>query len=203
MSQDKTKITSEMVEAFREMILSPDKGDITLALDILDNRDKDDVESEKYFKNISTQIISNDQLFPNSNMWVVKAMGKPIVINDKMVFMSKSAAERQLSTHLTKYIGVSSTKLKSSQLRSIRYKRLSHKKYYLKDPSQYKIYKFDAQDEQELIKQYKKENEAVGYRAQWSGANTKYFEAIKMFFKGGKELRDFLINNNILTIEQL
>lgn len=202
MSQDKNKITSEMVEAFREMILSPDKGDITLALDILDNRDKDDAESETNFNNISKQIISNDQLFPSGGMWVVKAMGKAIVINNKMVFSTKEAASRQLSTHLTNYIGISNSKLKSNQLREIKRKKEYHQESYLKDPKKY-YYKFDALDEQKLIEQYQKENEGVGYRAQWSGANTKYFEAIKMFFKGGRELRDFLLNNGILTIEQL
>jgi hypothetical protein len=39
---EKHEITKEMVDSFQQMILSKDEGDITLALDILENRDKEE-----------------------------------------------------------------------------------------------------------------------------------------------------------------
>lgn len=194
-----------MVESFQQMIMSPDKSDIQFAMDILDNRDKDDIESEKNFKAISTNIVSNDLLFPKDKSWIIRANGNIMVVNGKAAFRSQTDAESTLSRHLTKWIGISKSSLTSREKWYIISKEKSHINMYLKDPIKYSHCKFDETDKQAYIDELMSDKNKLGTRALWGSGkdNVAYFEAIRKFFKGGRELRDFLVKNGIVKIELL
>jgi hypothetical protein len=61
-----------MVDNFKDMLLSVDGGDITLALDILNNRDTTNKESEENYNEILTLIFKDNILFPNKPVYVIK-----------------------------------------------------------------------------------------------------------------------------------
>lgn len=104
-------IEKEMVDNFKNMLLSVDGGDITLALDILDNRDVTNKESEENYKEILTLIVKDNVLFPNQPCFVIKIQGRILTANGKVAFNSEADAKRYLSLHLTNIIGSNPTKL--------------------------------------------------------------------------------------------
>jgi hypothetical protein len=103
-------IENEMVDNFKDMLLSIDGGDITLALDILDNRNTTNKESEENYKEILTLIVKDNVLFPNKPCFVIKIQGRILTANHKVAFNSEADAKRYLSLHLTKIIGSNPTK---------------------------------------------------------------------------------------------
>jgi hypothetical protein len=104
-------IEEEMVNNFRDMLLSVDKGDISIALDILDNRDTTNKESEENYKEILTLIVKDNVLFPNQPCFVIKIQGRILTANGKVAFNSEADAKRYLSLHLTNIIGSNPTKI--------------------------------------------------------------------------------------------
>jgi hypothetical protein len=104
-------IEKEMVDNFKDMLLSVDGGDITLALDILDNRDTTNKESEENYKEILTLIVKDNVLFPNKPVYVIKIDGRILTTNGKVAFNSEVDAKRYLSLHLTNIIGSNPTKI--------------------------------------------------------------------------------------------
>jgi hypothetical protein len=105
-------IENEMVDNFKDMLLSVDGGDITLALDILNNRDTTNKESEENYNEILTLIFKDNILFPNKPVYVIKIDGRILTANRKVAFNSEADAKRYLSLHLTNIIGSTPTDLK-------------------------------------------------------------------------------------------
>lgn len=104
--EDKHIITPELVEGLSNMIKSEDHGDINLAMVILDNRDKENVESEECFKQMMALIVKDDVLFPSRPMYVIKINGRILTVKDRSVFNSEAEARKWLSLHLSNKIGV-------------------------------------------------------------------------------------------------
>lgn len=104
--EDKHIITPELVEGLSNMIKSEDHGDINLAMVILDNRDKENVESEECFKQMMALIVKDDVLFPSQPMYVIKINGRILTVKDRSVFNSEAEARKWLSLHLSNKIGV-------------------------------------------------------------------------------------------------
>ncbi len=108
MKEEKLIITQEMVDSFADMIKSKDSKDVKFAVDILELRDVDNIESEKHFNELAKLIISDDKLFPTSNEWIIKIGNKRLELkNNRSSWGTKEAAERALSAHLTAYLGKS------------------------------------------------------------------------------------------------
>lgn len=144
---DKIIIEEEMLNTFSNMFLSGEGDNIDLAMGYLDNRDKDNVESEDNFKKLMTMVISNNDFFPTESIFIVKIHNKPLILNGRASFNSESEAKKHLSLHLTKFLGTKGQK--------------SIKTRY---------------------------------------SSSAYFIAMKKIFKGGLELRNFLVNNNLVEI---
>lgn len=64
---DKLEITNEMLASFANMIKSKDSNDCDLAIDILEGRDKSNVQSEANFVKLKELLINNDKFFPSSH----------------------------------------------------------------------------------------------------------------------------------------
>lgn len=93
-----------MVYNFKRMLLSNDYGDSSLALEILNNRDAEDVETQKCFEEIKKIIIVYDKLCPpQSEVWVVKVAGTITRLRNKGAFESKRGASISLTQYL-KYV---------------------------------------------------------------------------------------------------
>ncbi len=155
---EKHKITQDLVEGFKNMLLSKDKGDINMALNILKERDRSDQESEDNFKKIGNEIINNESLFSSyaKEVWVAKLNGKILFVNGEGAFTDKGRCMGFLSRHLTNFLGTSGS---ASNSRLVRW-----------NP---KVNSYEP--DQALI-------------------------TLKNIFGGGKELRDFLVKNNIIEI---
>lgn len=238
--EQKMTITQDLVEGFANMIKSEDPGDSILALDILQNRDKNDPESEKHFQDLS-KLICNEALFPldYSSGWVVKCNGKIMVLKSsyvgRSVFNNMDDAKRSLSAHLTKFIGKSKANsadytaeafyrgTSPAQIKAIQqenqkyhdwnvlhgynqYKSNPHKQRHIPYAysSQITNWKYDPNfDKKKFIAdKHNEELKRMGTYHNWT-KNPNYFKAIKMIFKGGRELRDFLLENGIVTIEKI
>lgn len=166
---EKHKITQDLVSSFKNMLMSQDNGDATLALSILDNRDKNDPETEANFKQIGEEIIDNKTLFPINEIWVVRMNGKVLWCNGEGAFTDKSRAMSFASRHLTSYLGTS---------RDRDVNRHALPGYW---------------DKKDLSKH--------PYGEWIIDPNIlNYVLSLKHIFKGGKELRDFLIKNKIIEI---
>jgi hypothetical protein len=98
-------IESEMVDNFANMLMSEDKGDISLALEILNNRDTESVESEEQYHRLMSLIVKDKELFPSKSLYVIKIKGRILVTKGKAIFFSESDAKKYLSLHLTSKIG--------------------------------------------------------------------------------------------------
>ncbi len=102
--EEKHIVTSDMVENFVKMIQSSDSGDGILALEILDNRDKTNQESEDNFDKITNSMMSDSTLFPrtNGNEYVIKMKGKVMIMNSgSLVFDSERGAKMSLNRHFS------------------------------------------------------------------------------------------------------
>lgn len=139
-------IEKEMVDNFANMILSPDSGNTNMAMEILNNRDKNNKESESQYNRLISLIIKNEELFPSSDIWVIKIEGKILNVRNCLAFKTESEAKKWLSYHLTNKIGT-------------------------------------------------EKNEG------WS--RNRYLKAIRGVFKSGIKMRDFLVKNNLVTIEKI
>ena len=113
MSTNTHIIESEMVDSFNQMLLSSDKQSINLAVEILDNRDKTNEESEIQYDRLMTMIINGNNLFPNGNnlfpsqnLYVIRIKGRLISVKNRSVFYTEGEAKKWLSYHLTSLIGV-------------------------------------------------------------------------------------------------
>lgn len=219
MEEEKLIITEDMVNSFAEMFRGEDVN-VKFAYDILNLRDKDNKESEENFNKITNIIIFDDKLFPTSNKkkWVLKMGDKRLILNkQKAVWDSESQARAALSRHLTDYMGQSGKSAPGLEWREreiIRWKttppgivnnkngyyssvRPSEPEYQYDPNFDLKKFKREARD-----RKAKEMSEKVGYHARNNG-NLEYFKAMKKFFSGGRELRDFLLKNNIIEIVEL
>lgn len=108
---EKILITGEMVEHFKDMLLSYDQNDTTFALNILENRDKANTESEANMELIHKEIIQNETLFPKRvvQVWVAAIGDRVLRVNGRAVFETKGDCMGHTSRHLTKMIGTSSS----------------------------------------------------------------------------------------------
>ena len=109
MGQNIHTIDQEMVDVFKDIIMGGQDGDIKLALEILDNRDTTNPESEKQYDRLMDMIIDDKALFPNQPLYVLKIKGKLLTVKDRTVFYSETDAKKFLSYHLTKMIGTESS----------------------------------------------------------------------------------------------
>lgn len=108
-------ITPDMVEAFKEMLISKDGGDSKFALDILENRNKEDKQTEECWNEIKKLIISNDELFPRSKQqtWVIKSeKGSLTMGSGKSSWSSAGNANKALAHQLGKYFNSSTSYFK-------------------------------------------------------------------------------------------
>lgn len=180
-------ITEEMVVSFANMLKSKDGGDVKLAQGIMGNRDKSNEESEANFDKIGKMLLDNDRLFPAGpvGLWVIK-VGKQVLnltsTNNKS-FRTEKQAKSALSRHLTKYIGQKQPLLTRNQKLTL--KKLEADLTFNKN---------------EYIKECEKKNNRIGY---YGKSDENYFTAVKSFFRGGKELRDFLLENKIVEIVKI
>jgi len=106
MGQNIHVIDQEMVDVFKDMIMGGNDGDIKLALEILDNRDKTNVESESQYERLMDLIINDEVLFPSHPLYYLKIKNKVLTVKGRSVFNSEIEAKKFLSYHLTKMIGV-------------------------------------------------------------------------------------------------
>lgn len=106
---EKILITGEMVEYFKDMLLSYDQNDTTFALNIFENRDKANTESEANMELIHKEIIQNETLFPKQvvQVWVAAIGDRVLRVNGRAVFETKGDCMGHTSRHLTKMIGTS------------------------------------------------------------------------------------------------
>lgn len=98
------KITPEMLISFREMLLSEDACDTKLALDILENRNRKDEETQNNFELLKKEIIQNDILFPKykKEIWVIKAGNEILTMQSgRCSFHNKAGASKSLARHLS------------------------------------------------------------------------------------------------------
>jgi hypothetical protein len=153
MSTNTHVIDNEMVNSFSEMLLGNDSDSINLAMEILDNRDRTDIESEKQYDRLMTMIINDNTLFPNKKSYILKIKGRLISVKDRAAFDNEIDAKKWLSLHLTKIIGT---------------EKNTHNIECLKGSKSY-----------------------------------AYLKSIKKIFKSGIKLRDFLIKNNLVQIEEI
>ncbi len=98
-------IEAEMVDNFANMLMSEDKSNSLLAIEILENRDKYDIESEEQYHRLMTLIIKDEELFPSRSLYIIKIKGRILVTKGKAIFFSESDAKKYLSLHLTSKIG--------------------------------------------------------------------------------------------------
>lgn len=106
MSTNTHIIESEMVDSFSQMLLSSDKQSINLAIEILDNRDKTNEESEIQYDRLMTMIINDNNLFPSRSLYVIRIKGRLISVKNRSVFHGEAEAKKWLSYHLSSLIGV-------------------------------------------------------------------------------------------------
>lgn len=154
MENKKILITNEMLESFKQMLLSNDNGDSTLALSILENRDKTNEESEKNVEIIHKEIIKDNDVFPkysSTEIWIAMIGNRLLRVNERHVFETKGDCMSHVSRHLTRKIGTSNNSGRWNN-------------YY---------------------------------------NNMYYYKMLKQIFKGGKELRDYLVKNNIIQIKRI
>jgi cation transport regulator ChaC len=130
------------------MLLSNSTEDSTLALSILENRDKTNEESERNVEVIHREIIKDNNVFPKvpCEVWVAMIGDRLLYVNRRNVFQSKGDCMNHVSRHLTSQIGTSG----------------SINKYL-----------------------------------------DNYYKMLKQIFKGGKELRDHLVKNDIIQIKRI
>jgi hypothetical protein len=128
------------------MIMSPDSGNTNMAMEILNNRDKDNKESEAQYNKLMSLIVKDKELFPSSDIWVIKIKGKILSVRNGPAFSSEAEAKKWLSWHLTDRIGTEGSN---------------------------------------------------------RGLNSPYLKAIKTIFKSGIKMRDFLVKNNLVSIEKI
>jgi hypothetical protein len=100
----KNKISDEMVYGLKIMLSSKDKTDNTMALDILENRDTEDVDSVKNFESITETLV--DKVLTNewrkNEVWVVKYRGEMIALRSgKSHWDSKGNASKALGHHFS------------------------------------------------------------------------------------------------------
>jgi len=186
MEIEKIIITDDMLESFVDMLKSPDADTGKLAISVLENRDKSNVESEKNFMSLRYAIISNEICFPKESRYVIKCDDRTLIVNGRMAFASEKDALRNLSAHFTKLIGTSP-------------KPSFYKNYYKKQCR----WNRKTYDENEMKKYVDKHVKAVQESMPYYTKDQPYFLALKRLFKGGKELRDFLIKENIVQIIKL
>lgn len=93
--EEKIKITDEMLGSFMSMFNSNDVGDSKLALDILNNRDIEDTQTNANFEQIKNKIANTQTIFPwtqYSGHFVIKTyQGKIISLAQKSYDSDKSA----------------------------------------------------------------------------------------------------------------
>ena len=102
---EKFIIEKELVDGFADVIKNADKDGIKMALDIISNRDTGHKESEKNFIEIMNKIIKDTELFPVTEVWIIKLGGRILTCKGQSGFPSEADAKRQLSLHLTRLIG--------------------------------------------------------------------------------------------------
>jgi hypothetical protein len=117
---EKFIIEKELVDGFADVIKSADKDGIKMALDIISNRDTEHKESEENFMEIMNKIIKDTELFPITEVWIVKLGGRILTCKGNSGFTTETEAKRQLSLHLTGLIG-SKNKLYDDDYRSNRF----------------------------------------------------------------------------------
>lgn len=102
---EKFIIEKELVDGFADVIKSADKEGIKMAMDIIANRDTEHKESEDNFLEIMNKIIKDTELFPVTEVWIVKLGGRILTCKGQSGFTTEADAKRQLSLHLTGLIG--------------------------------------------------------------------------------------------------
>lgn len=102
---DKIVIDKEMLDSFLNMFNSTDTNDCKLAIDVLNNRNKDDQESENNFNQIKNKIINTQTLFPSiqySGHFVIKTYEGKIINLAQKSYNSQKSAMRGLEYYLRK-----------------------------------------------------------------------------------------------------
>lgn len=221
-------ITEEMLESFSNMIKSKDEGDVSLAAEVLKERDVDNTQSEANFNKLMKMIISNEILFPKKNQWVARAGNEILLLktsrwgSGNATFYSEQACARALSVHLTKLIGSESKGLKkhirlktlitnTEEKYKLEYNKLEEKyifpfknalhKYKIKftSPTTNKLEFYDPQfNSTEYIN-----NCESRLGNQCPKELRPYMTALKMSFGSGKKLKEFLLKEKIIKIERL
>ena len=102
---EKHLITEEMVQSFQQMLLSQDGNDTMLAMDLLNNRDKKDENSENNFKQLMNTIFNEDAFFPTGKIYGIEINGRLLKTQKGSAFDTEAEAKAQLSRHLTSYLG--------------------------------------------------------------------------------------------------
>jgi len=102
---EKHIITEEMIQSFQQMLLSQDGSDTKLAMDILDNRNKKNEDSEGNFKQLMNIIFNEDAFFPTAPIYGIEINGRLLRTKKGSAFITETEAKAQLSKHLTTYLG--------------------------------------------------------------------------------------------------
>jgi hypothetical protein len=102
---EKHIITEEMVQSFQQMLLSQDGDDTKLAMDLLNNRDKKNENSENNFKQLMNTIFNENAFFPTAPIYGIEINGRLLKTHKGSAFPTEAEAKAQLSRHLTGYLG--------------------------------------------------------------------------------------------------
>jgi hypothetical protein len=107
--EDKHIITKEMLEGLSSMIQSEDKGDVDIALTILENRDTEDPESVANWEEMKKLIVRDKDLFPTGETYVIKINGRLLKLKGSTGFPTEKKAKEWLARHLSQYLGTKSS----------------------------------------------------------------------------------------------
>lgn len=219
MYEEKIKLNEDLLEGLSNMLISPSSDDVDIAATVLDNRDKDDLESEKWFKELGKRICSNSKLFPVSNRFAIKINDQILTVNGKIGFASEAEALTQLSKHLTKFIGTEKANVSHYDKRIIlenfmktKYPQeqnlASYGGYDSKHRRDYQLLlaKTVTTDEykkhlkEQIIKIHKQHVEDTQKRLK---SRDPYLYTLRLIFKSGNKLRDYLYYNKLIQIIQI
>lgn len=193
------EIEIEELERLIPMLLSKDKNDQMLAGAIIENLDIIN-DADKLRKVLSAPSVLLDNAH---EAYGIKLNGQLTCINKRYSFKSEKEALGHLSRHLTKYLG-------TSKIGPLAY----HEKRFIKNkteefiedrfgnkttPNPHYDPNFSRTD---YIKSLNAQKEEEMYVAAHDPKYT-YFKTLKKLFKGGMELRKYLIENKIVEIEKL
>ena len=241
-------IEKTLLEGLKNMILSPDSSDISMAVDIIDLHT--DEESKKNILELTKMVVDNDKLFPKHSFWVASTPeGRILRLGSKSAFHSETACRSALSKHFTNKIGTSKTapsreiwNLEQFNTLSMYINADNIEEFYKKHIKAYNYYYSQKSPKPTnvteatkiFVTEYNNRFKHIDYKIQTVKKNLntypvfdlkqakrsvsayyeqetfeqlkkhdKYSYILKKMFRGGREMREFMVNNNLIIIKRI